>query len=74
VLATWLVVFAVSRISSLSALIAAVLAPVYGAYFTGSRVTVITLCVLTALLLWRHRANIQRLLAGEEGRFAKPKQ
>lgn len=74
VFATWLVVFAVSRISSLSALVAAVLAPVYGAYFTGSRATVITLCVLTVLLLWRHRANIQRLLAGEEGRFAKPKQ
>lgn len=74
VFATWLVVFAVSRISSLSALIAALLAPVYGAYFTGSRITVITLCVLTVLLLWRHRANIQRLLAGEEGRFAKPKQ
>ena len=74
VFATWLVVFAISRISSLSALIAALLAPVYGAYFTGSRVTIITLCVLTVLLLWRHRANIQRLLAGEEGRFAKPKQ
>ncbi len=74
VFATWLAVFAVSRISSLSALIAALLAPVYGAYFTASRATVITLCVLTVLLLWRHRANIQRLLAGEEGRFAKPKQ
>lgn len=74
VFATWLAVFAVSRISSLSALVAALLAPVYGAYFTASRVTVITLCVLTVLLLWRHRANIQRLLAGEEGRFAKPKQ
>ena len=74
VFATWVVVFAVSRISSLSALLAALLAPVYGAYFTGSRITVITLCVLTVLLLWRHRANIQRLLAGEEGRFTKPKQ
>ncbi len=74
VFATWLAVFAVSRISSLSALVAALLAPVYSAYFTASRVTVITLCVLTVLLLWRHRANIQRLLAGEEGRFAKPKQ
>ncbi len=74
VFATWLIVFAVSRISSLSALIAALLAPAYGAYFTSSRATVITLCALTLLLLWRHRANIQRLLAGEEGRFAKPKQ
>jgi len=74
VFATWLAVFAISRISSLSALIAAILAPVYGAFFTGSRITVLTLCVLTALLLWRHRANIQRLIAGEEGRFTKPKQ
>jgi glycerol-3-phosphate acyltransferase PlsY len=73
VFATWLGVFAISRISSLSALVAALLAPVYGAFFTGSRVTILTLCVLTVLLLWRHRANIQRLLSGEEGRFAKPK-
>lgn len=74
VLATWLAVFAVSRISSLSALAAALLAPVYAAFFTGSRITILTLCVLAALLLWRHSANIKRLLAGEEGRFAKPKQ
>ncbi len=73
VFATWLIVFAVSRISSLSALAAALLAPFYGAYFTGNRLTVVTLCLLTGLLLWRHRANIQRLLAREEGRFAKPK-
>ena len=74
VFATWIVVFAISRISSLSALIAALLAPIYGAYFAGSRATILTLCVLTILLLWRHSGNIKRLLAGEEGRFAKPKQ
>lgn len=74
VVATWLVVFAISRISSLSALIASLLAPVYGAFLTGSRITILTLCVLAALLFWRHSANIKRLLAGEEGRFAKPKQ
>lgn len=74
VFATWLVVFAVSRISSLSALVAALLAPLYGTFFNGSRILILTLGVLTVLLLWRHRANIQRLLAGEEGRFAKPKQ
>jgi glycerol-3-phosphate acyltransferase PlsY len=73
VFATWLAVFAISRVSSLSALVASLLAPVYGAFFTGSRITILTLCILTALLLWRHRANIQRLLSGEEGRFAKPK-
>jgi glycerol-3-phosphate acyltransferase PlsY len=74
VFATWLVVFAISRISSLSALVAALLAPIYGTFLNGSRILILTLGVLTVLLLWRHRANIQRLLAGEEGRFAKPKQ
>jgi len=74
VFATWLVVFAISRISSLSALTASLLAPVYGAFLTGSHITILTLCALSALLVWRHRANIQRLLSGEEGRFAKPKQ
>jgi glycerol-3-phosphate acyltransferase PlsY len=74
VLATWLVMFAISRISSLSALTASLLAPIYGAFITGSRVTILTLCVLSALLIWRHRTNIRRLLAGEEGRFAKHKQ
>lgn len=74
VLATWLGVFALSRISSLSALLAALLAPVYGAYFTGSSASIVTLSLLSALLIWRHRANIRRLLSGEEGRFAKPKQ
>jgi glycerol-3-phosphate acyltransferase PlsY len=74
VFATWLVVFAISRISSLSALVAALLAPIYGTFLNGSRILILTLGVLSVLLLWRHRANIQRLLAGEEGRFAKPKQ
>ena len=73
VFATWLGVFAISRISSLSALLAALLAPVYGAYFMGGGVTIVTLSLLSALLIWRHRANIRRLLSGEEGRFAKPK-
>lgn len=72
-LATWMTVFAVSRISSLAALTAAGLAPVYGAYLIGGRLPVIALCVLSALIFWRHRANIRRLLSGEERRLAKSK-
>jgi acyl phosphate:glycerol-3-phosphate acyltransferase len=70
-LATWLIVFAVSRLSSLAALAAAAAVPIYGAYLTASRATVITLCILSALLVWRHRGNIQRLLAGKESGFRK---
>lgn len=72
-LAIWLAVFAITRLSSLSALIASSSAPLLGAYFTGDRLTTLVLFIITALLLWRHRGNIQRLISGEEGRFAKPK-
>lgn len=74
VLACWIAVFAITRVSSLSALTASLLAPVLGVFLIGERITTLTLCILSAMLIWRHRANIKRLLAGEEGRFAKPKQ
>ncbi len=71
-LAGWLVVFALTRISSLAALTAATLAPILGMYLIGGALPVAALCIISALIFWRHRANIRRLLAGEEGRFAKP--
>ncbi len=70
VLASWLLTFALSRISSLSALVAAVLAPVY-AWFFLSKVYVAMVLVLALLLIWRHRANIRNLLQGKEGDFKK---
>lgn len=70
-LTIWLLVFVVTRLSSLSALAASVSAPLLGAWLTGNRITVMTLCLITALLVWRHRSNIQRLLAGEESGFRK---
>ncbi len=70
VLATWLAVFAVSRISSLSALTAAVSAPLYAVLFL-SKPMLATVIVLSALLIWRHRSNIRNLLQGKEGSFKK---
>lgn len=72
-LAIWLVVFAATRLSSLSALLASVSVPLLGAYFTGDKLTTLALSVITTLLLWRHRGNIQRLISGEEGGFKKAK-
>ncbi len=66
IFATWLVVYKLSKISSLSALIAAVLAPVYVWLVSGSQELVVMSVIITGLLFWRHQANIQRLLAGEE--------
>lgn len=71
-LASWLIVFALTRISSLAALTAATLAPILGSYLIGGALPVAALCIISALIFWRHRTNIRRLLAGEEGRFAKP--
>ena len=71
VLATWLLVAAVFRYSSLSALVAAVLAPVYAFWLVGDRRVIAVVAVMTVLLVWRHRANIERLVAGEEGRIGR---
>jgi glycerol-3-phosphate acyltransferase PlsY len=73
VLATWILTFAMSRISSLSAIIAAAFAPVYAAAFFGFTLTTGVVLLLSAMLVWRHKSNIQRLLSGEEAGFGKPK-
>jgi glycerol-3-phosphate acyltransferase PlsY len=66
VAATWLFVAKVLKISSLSALIASFLAPLY-IYFLVDEVSWILVSgLMTLILFWRHRSNIQRLLSGEE--------
>ncbi len=66
--ATWLVVAALFRYSSLAALLAAGLAPVW-AILMGYGVASL-LCVALALLIYlRHSANISRLRAGTESRI-----
>ncbi len=71
-LVTWLVVFKLSKYSSLAAIVAAVLAPVY-AYFllTPYKDYVLMVLVLAVFLIWRHRTNIQKLLNGTESGFKK---
>jgi len=66
---TWLVIAALTRYSSLAALCAGVLAPLYALLLTHELADVVALGVIGAFLLWRHRANIRRLLAGTEPRI-----
>ena len=67
---TWLATAVIFRISSLSALIAALAAPVW-AWFLGHSEMVVLAGAL-ALLVWiRHHANIARLLDGTEPRIGK---
>ncbi len=69
--ATWLGMAAVFRYSSLAALTAAALAPVYVWLLQPALAYVLLGLAMCALLVWRHRANIQRLLAGQEGRIGR---
>jgi glycerol-3-phosphate acyltransferase PlsY len=73
VMATWLLAFAMWRVSSLSALIAAGFAPIYAAAFFGFNIVAATVLVLSAMLVWRHKSNIRKLLDGTEAGFGKPK-
>jgi glycerol-3-phosphate acyltransferase PlsY len=69
VLATWLVMAKVFRISSLSAITAAAAAPLYTWLLEDSIPLLVMVCVISAMLLWRHRGNIQRLMSGAEGKI-----
>jgi len=69
--ATWLAVAFVTRYSSLSALIATGLAPVWVAWRFGLLEPAVACAVMTALLFWRHAGNIRRLAAGEEPKIGQ---
>lgn len=68
---TWLLVFLVTRISSLSALVAAGLAPVFIWLLGGQWIDTLAILGVALLIFWRHRANIGRLLRGEEKGFKR---
>lgn len=78
VLAVWLLVAYVFRYSSLAALVASLFAPM--GYMLGMNgwwalhgQVLLAIIVMTCLLLWRHRDNIKRLLAGQEGKIGQKK-
>jgi glycerol-3-phosphate acyltransferase PlsY len=72
VLATWLLAAWMWRTSSLSALIAAGFAPLYGFTILGFNYLSQAIVLLSLLLLWRHQSNIRNLLSGKETRLGKP--
>jgi glycerol-3-phosphate acyltransferase PlsY len=62
----WLATVLGFRISSLAALIAALLMPLGGFYFFGNSPKAWALVIIGALLFWRHRANIRQLIDRKE--------
>ncbi|AMM23591.1 glycerol-3-phosphate 1-O-acyltransferase PlsY [Variovorax sp. PAMC 28711] len=71
---TWLIIAVFFRYSSLASLVAAFFAPAY--YVVGGNIAwpldftvLIALIVISLLLVWRHRENIRRLVAGTESKL-----
>jgi len=74
-LASWVVVMLLFRMVSLASIIAALSAPFYTGWLYGSASPLLpSVLVLAALLIYRHKENIQRLRAGTENRVGTKKQ
>jgi glycerol-3-phosphate acyltransferase PlsY len=71
-IATWLIIALFLRYSSLAALVAALFAPLATAFLLGWQ-DALVVAVMSAFLVWRHKANISRLLAGTEPRLGAKK-
>ena len=65
-LGVWLVFALLFRMASLASIAAAVAAPPLGLYFIGNGPEAWALFPIAVLLIWRHRENIRKLLAGQE--------
>jgi acyl phosphate:glycerol-3-phosphate acyltransferase len=69
----WLAVAAVSRYSSLGAIVAALFAPVATWFFLGSGPVFAAVMVMSVILIVRHKGNIVKLARGEESRIGEKK-
>ncbi len=69
--ALWLIVFALTRTSSLAALIATAATPFVALYFHGPGLISAVILLIALLVIWRHKENIIRLISGREKQIRK---
>jgi glycerol-3-phosphate acyltransferase PlsY len=69
----WALTALLTRYSSLAALVAAMVAPIAVGFLVGPIEITAAVAAMSALLIWRHRSNIQRLLNGTESRIGSKK-
>ena len=69
----WLFMAKVVKISSLSALVSMALAPVIIYWIWPADELIVMQIIMSIILFWRHKSNIQRLLSGEESLIGKKK-
>lgn len=67
----WLTMAACFRYSSLAALTATILAPLYVWFITGDSIYAIVIGLIATILTYRHRGNIKKLIAGTESKIGK---
>jgi glycerol-3-phosphate acyltransferase PlsY len=67
----WLFMAKVVNISSLSALVSMALAPLIVWLIWPAPELLLMQVVISVILFWRHRSNIENLLSGKEGKIAK---
>lgn len=70
---TWLIIAFFFRYSSFAAIVAAVFAPLFDLFLFGPNRIAWAVFAMSALLLWRHRGNIAKLIAGTESRIGEKK-
>lgn len=68
-LITWLVAFKISKVSSMSALIATLLSPVYAYLLMGNSAYFGAVLLIAFFVLYKHKSNIIRLVSGKESKF-----
>ena len=71
VVLSWLIAALIFNISSLSALIATLLAPLYFFWVTDSLPLFIILAIMTGFIYWRHRTNIVEIIDGTEDKIVE---
>jgi len=70
-LATWVIIAAFTRYSSLAAIVAAAFAPFYQILIWGGGPVAVAVMLMGGLLIWRHRGNIQKLMKGTESKLGQ---
>jgi len=68
-LISWLLVAVIFRYSSLAALVAAIVTPIF-MLFLGNKAYVLPTLIITVMLIWNHRDNLQRLRSGSESKIS----
>lgn len=70
----WLVLFLLTKTSSIAALVATAATPIVAYYFRGADLISGVVLLIAILVIWRHKENIARLVAGREKQISNSNQ